>query len=366
MNVFSGVAYTFEGGTSFAFTAAPLPESKVDIFFYRGTRGLDSILVTSVNQIIEKGDQVQVLKNNAIRTTTSQDKRRVYNLDTSDRIETNLYIDQGINETDYKPLSLIKQKVDMELNGEQVFKTRDSIEGQIFPTANIIKDFSTTDTELFVDNTDLFDYDLSSPFSYGLMAVSGIGSTDATNNVEFMNVSNVVNSIKGFSGVVTGITTTTGTGSHPLALKFNIIKEASDSFSDLNVGNPIYIHDTVIGNGVTSVNDSDSAVVGIGSTFFDNVYIISAMSTGGNVGVITCNIHSSSAVVGLGTTTNISNPVGKYSWGKLTGITRSDAPISIGVSGYTLPSLNVGISTFPIVQRRGVGLRENGSLPKQL
>ena len=139
-----GVAYTFEGGTTFAFTAAPLPESQVDIFFYRGTRGSDTILVTSVNQIIEKGDQVQVLKNNAIRTTRSQGKRRVYNLDSSDKIETNIYVDGGINEDDYKPLSLIKQKVDMELNGEQVFKTRDSIEGQIFPAANIIKDFSTT------------------------------------------------------------------------------------------------------------------------------------------------------------------------------------------------------------------------------
>ena len=361
-----GVAYTFEGGTTFAFTAAPLPESQVDIFFYRGTRGSDTILVTSVNQIIEKGDQVQVLKNNAIRTTRSQGKRRVYNLDSSDKIETNIYVDGGINEDDYKPLSLIKQKVDMELNGEQVFKTRDSIEGQIFPAANVIKDFSTTDTEIFLDNTDLFDYDLSSPFSYSMMAVTGIGSTDATNNVEFMSVSNVVNSIQGFSGVVTGITTSQGVGSADLALRFEIIKEASDNFSDLQVGYPIYIHDTVIGNGVTSINDTDAAVVGVGSTFLDNVYIIQSIDVGGNVGVITCNIHSGSSVVGLGTTMNTANPVGKYSWGRLSGITRSSSPISIGVSGHTIPSLNVGISTFPIVQRRGVGLRDNGSLPKQL
>ena len=199
-----------------------------------------------------------------------------------------------------------------------------------------------------------------------MMAVTGIGSTEATNNVEFMSVSNVVNSIQGFSGVVTGITTSQGVGSADLALRFEIIKEASDNFSDLQVGYPIYIHDTVIGNGVTSINDTDAAVVGVGSTFLDNVYIIQSIDVGGNVGVITCNIHSGSSVVGLGTTMNTANPVGKYSWGRLSGITRSSSPISIGVSGHTVPSLNVGISTFPIIQRRGVGLRDNGSLPKQL
>ena len=355
-----GVAYEFDGGTTFAFAAPPLEEAKIDIFFYRGTRGEDTVLVTGVNQLIEKGDQVQIFKNNSIRTTKSQGKRRVFNLDASDRIETNKYVDDGINESDYKPINIIKQKVDLTINGEKVYKTRDSIEGQVFPVAKVIADFSTTDAEIFVDNTDLFDY--GSPTTISLMAVAGIGSTDAVDNVEL--ISGVTN-IEGFSGIVTGITTSAGTGGHPLALEFSL---EQSSFTGLNVGYPIYIDNTSIGTGATSVFDSDAAVIGIGQTFLDNVYNISAISVSGNVATITCNIHSASPVVGLSTFGDEHNPVGNFSWGRLSGFSggRSSSPISIGVTGFTIPDTSTGISTYPIVQRRGVGLRENGSLPKQL
>ena len=353
-----GVAYEFDGGTTFSFTAPPLAEANIDVFFYRGTRGTDTVLITGVNQLIEKGDQVQILKNNANRSTRSQGKRRVYNLDASDKIETNVYIDEGINEEDYKPISIIKQKVDLTLNGEKVFKTRDSIEGQVFPVAKIIGDFSTTDTEIFLENTDLFDYD--SPVSIGFMAVAGIGSTDAVNNVEF--VSGATN-IQGFSGIITGITTATGTGGHPLALEFTL-KQAS--FPGLSVGYPIVISDTTLGTGATSVFNSNTEVVSIGQTFLDNVYNISALHVDGTAGIITCNIDSGSPVSGLSTFGDDNNPVGTFSWGRLSGFSRGASPISIGVTGLTVPSVTVGISTFPIVQRRGVGLRETGSLPKQL
>ena len=353
-----GVAYEFDGGTTFSFTAPPLPEANIDVFFYRGTRGTDTVLITGVNQLIEKGDQVQILKNNANRSTRSQGKRRVYNLDASDKIETNVYIDAGINEEDYKPISVIKQKVDLTLNGEKVYKTRDSLEGQVFPVAKIIGDFSTTDTEIFLENTDLFDY--GSPVSIGFMAVAGIGSTDAVSNVEF--ISGATN-IQGFSGIITGITTTTGTGSHPLALEFTL-KQAS--FPGLSVGYPIVISDTTLGTGATSVFNSNTEVVSIGQTFLDNVYNISALHVNGTAGIITCNIDSGSPVTGLSTFGDDNNPVGTFSWGRLSGFSRGTSPISIGVTGLTVPSVTVGISTFPIVQRRGVGLRETGSLPKQL
>jgi hypothetical protein len=100
----------------------------------------------------------------------------------------------------------------------------------------------------------------------------------------------------------------------------------------------------------------------------DNVYNISAISVSGNVATITCNIHSASPVVGLSTFGDEHNPVGNFSWGRLSGFSggRSSSPISIGVTGFTIPDTSTGISTYPIVQRRGVGLRENGSLPKQL
>ena len=52
-----------------------------------------------------------------------------------------------------------KTKVDKKVNGEIVFKTRDSIESQVYPTSKIIGDLSTSDTELFVDNSRFFNYE---------------------------------------------------------------------------------------------------------------------------------------------------------------------------------------------------------------
>jgi hypothetical protein len=65
-----------------------------------------------------------------------------------------------------------------------------------------------------------------------------------------------ISAVNGFSGIITGITTTTGIGGNPLALKF-ILKFAI--FCWIETGYPIYIFDTRVGNGVTSINNSDSA-----------------------------------------------------------------------------------------------------------
>ena len=95
----------------------------------------------------------------------------------------------------------------------------------------------------------------------------------------------------------------------------------------------------------------------------DNVYYIHQFSSNGTVGIITSNIRSDTSVVGISTSGSILNPVGKYSWGRLSGFTRSSSPISIGVSGNTV---DVGLSTFPTIQRRGIGIRQTGALPKLL
>ena len=83
----------------------------------------------------------------------------------------------------------------------------------------------------------------------------------------------------------------------------------------------------------------------------------------GNTGIATCNILSTTNTVGLGTTGSVTDPRGELSWGRLSGFTRASSPISIGVTGLTVDS---GLSTFPTIQRRGFGLRENGSLRKDL
>ena len=352
-----GVAYEFEGGTSFIFTTAPRPEDNIAIFFYKGTGGDDTVLNTSINETLKRGDTVQVLKNNSISGTLTQNKRTIFDLSFSDKFETNLYSDQGVDSENNKPLSWIKQKVDRKINGENVYKTRDSIESLIYPTAKIIKDFSTTDTTIFVDNAEFFEYDnIINPKPFSSLIVNGI-STITNGSVEL--ISNIT-SIDGFSGIITGITTTTGSNGNPLALRFYL---NSPAYTGLQTGYPIYIFDTRIGNGVTSIDTSNSTLVGIGTTFVDNVYYIHEFSSNGPVGIITCNIRSNTSVVGLSSSGSTLNPIGKYSWGKLSGFTRSSSPISIGVSGNTV---DVGLSTFPTIQRRGIGIRQTGALPKLL
>jgi hypothetical protein len=351
-----GVAYEFEGGTSFVFTTAPRPEDNVAIFFYKGTDGDDVVVIDTINETIKRGDTVQVLKNNSISGTITQDKRTVFDLSFSDKFETNLYSNQGVDSENNKPLSWIKQKVDRKINGEDVYKTRDSIESLVYPTAKIIKDFSTTDDQIFVDNAEFFEYDNPEPFS--ALIVNGI-STTANGAVELISNINI-SQVNGFSGIITGITTTTGSGGNPLALTFYL---NSLSFAGLSTGYPIYIFDTRVGNGVTSIDTSNSAVVGIGTTFVDNIYYIHQFSTIDTVGIITCNIISTTSTIGISSSGNTSNPVGKYSWGRMSGFSRSSSPISVGVTGNTV---DVGLSTFATIQRRGVGIRQTGALPKLL
>jgi len=175
---------------------------------------------------------------------------------------------------------------------------------------------------------------------------------ETVNNIEF---------IKGFSGIITGITTTSGSSGHSLALKLFLNTGTINFGNDLKVGYPIFVKNTIIGSGVTSVGDSNANVVGIGTTFLDNIYYIHQLSRfGDHVGIVTCNIDSGTDITGLSISGDY---VGEFSWGLFTSITRSSTPISIGVTGKTV---DVGLSTFPTIQRRGEGLRLTGSLIENL
>ena len=126
------------------------------------------------------------------------------------------------------------------------------------------------------------------------------------------------------------------------------------AFAPLSVGNPLYIYGTQVGTGVTSMNVTGSDTVGIGTSFADNVYTVAEFTTYGSqpnvVGFITCVIKSDTNVVGLASTSTTLSPVGYYSVGKLSNFTRSSSPISLSVTGLTV---DVGLTTFPTLQRRG-------------
>ena len=441
---YPGEGYEFEGGTTFTFNVPPEKGDNVSVYFYRGTTGSDSVIVSTINETLKPGDVVQSYKNENYPTTTfDQDPRTVYNLAASDEVETNLYVGKGIDETTWKPLSWTKQKTDKVLGGQYVYKSRDSIESMVYPTARIIKDLSTTGVEIFVDDAQFFNHEenvsslvienfgglivnntspeaakITSTVSaggtvQGLTIVSGgsgyvgattsisigapprigvgIGST-ATATVTITNGAlstpvnitnpglgytiappvlaytpqvdkediNEIRTVTGAAGTITGIGTTTGIGAATLALKFTLTNA-----TNLAVGYPIHVFNTHVGHGVTSIDGTDAAVVGIGTTYCDNIYYISDVNT--TTGIVTCNVHSGINTNGISAVGTGITGVGNYSWGRLFGdagignIVRSSSPIAIGVTGLTIDS---GLSTFPTIQRRDYGLRESGALRK--
>jgi len=444
-----GKDYQFSGGTSFVFSSPPRTVDDVAIFFYRGTSGLDTQLITNIRPSIKTGDLIRLVNLKSqqigISSTKNQQDRTITSIKYSDVIETNLYKGPGIS-SESKALDWTKQKVDKIIDGDIVYKSRDSLQTMIFPTSKIIDSVTTTSNEIFVDNVDLFDYDspvsisglviegnnpvaaaitavvsiagtissldvvsggsgyvgtttdiiIGSPYgvsvggtwgrtynsqlgistfaeAVGNITNGSITSVDITNiglgytqtsspNVlaplpEFKKelVSNITN-IQGFSGIVTGIGTTAGVGTD-LALKFHL---HASNYNNLLAGYPISISDTEIGTGVTSLYPSGIGIVGIGTTFLNNVYRIAQISHTGNSGLVTCNIESPSDALGIGTSGSQFDPVGTFSWGRLSGASiRSSSPISIGVTGLTI---DAGLTTFPTITRRGVGLRDTGSI----
>jgi len=152
------VSYIFEGGTTFIFREPPKKEDKVDVFFYRGTRGDDSVEI-DVDETIKPGDDLQIYKNDSITGTVTQDKRIVSTIISADTVETGIYLGDGIDETNDKPVSWTKQKRDLLINDNAQTKARDSLEGQVYPTAKLIKNFNPIDTEIFVDDAQFFNYE---------------------------------------------------------------------------------------------------------------------------------------------------------------------------------------------------------------
>ncbi len=435
-----GNSYQFDGGSTFIFNNPPKSEDNISIFFYRGSRNTDSTIV-SVNETLKIGDGVRLTKNNTIPSTISQEKRIISSIESSDSIETDIYLGEGIDDQNYKPIVWSKQKVDKNINGTDVYKSRDSIESQIYPTARLISDFGSSSTQIFVDNAKFFNYEnpavvefdsliidstsyvsglvtatvgsggsitnltinnAGSEYTGGSVTVKfaspnkigiGIGTiAEATISIvggslstpititnpgygyslsnppkviietpkpSYENILNITD-VKGFSGIVTGIGTTAGVNGGTLAIKFNLDLTGVTNPEFLQNGYPIFVYDTLVGKGVTSIYTNNSNVVGFGTTFANNIYIIQqyTYNLSNNTGIITANINSTTNIVGL----NTSGICGKFSWGRLSGFASRSNPISIGVTGR---SVDVGLSTFPVIQRRGYGLRDTGAIKKQ-
>ena len=472
-----GSAYTFEGGTTFEFIEAPKADAKIDIFFYKGQEGVD-VDVADIQQTVKIGDELRLFRHPIGFTTSQTAERTLKELLGAKLVETDIYTGPGIDEKNDKPVRWTKQKVDIVLGGKKIDKSREILEPQIYPTAKIIGDFTTTSgvqntNGIFVDDAEVFfyekgdhlsssapdesdgDYELeyntvdalvasgeinvgasataivsaagtitsiditnagngydsaivkiSSPLvgvatfiqSDGTVGVATTATASATitnGSISAINVTNAgfgysnvtppqviidlpsfktekitsISNVEGFTGIITGISTVTNSGQSALKFFFRADKAANS----LLVNYPVFITDTPVGNGVISVDTHNSSVVGIGSTFLDNIYKVHVVNTLGENGEITCNIQNGQTTgVGAGLTGNFnnSNPgiathLGRISWGRIYNASRANSPISIGVTGLTVSS---GLATFPTIQRKNYtvaslrGLRSSGAI----
>ena len=192
-----------------------------------------------------------------------------------------------------------------------------------------------------------------------------------------------IQNVDGYTGIITGIQQTTRSGGGP-ALKFffDSVKKDSEgkiintNADTLQAGYPVLITGTKVGNGLTSINGVNASVVGIGTTFLDNIYIVKTRTENGSKGEIVVDVHtnSTSSIAGIAQTgyfiqTNVglTTSLGRINWGVLHGsnLARSTNPISIGVTGLTI---DAGLSTFPTIQRKNYvntsvrGLRSTGAI----
>ena len=452
-----GVAYNFAGGSSFLFTEAPKAEDNVAIFFYRGTYGQDTELVTNIYPSIKRGDIIQLDKITIDKE--NQGNRTVVGIPTSNIVETLLYKGAGIS-TEPKSLNWTKQKSDKLINGVLVSKVRDALEPLIFPTGKLIGNIPASVTHVYLDDASDFDYEKDvTPASTNPIAIEvvdqkpivgasltatvaggvvtaltivdggqgyvgattsiyisappevgvGIGTTATataivTNGVisgvdvstayggsgyDTTNPPNVlvstpppivdtisgINSITNYNGPITKIESVTGVGVTK-AIRFTLAgSNQPDNFPLLLANMPIYISgttnkctiDAAGGKVTTSVGSAWNSTVSIGTTMFDNIYNITSIGSNGSTRTITCNVLGSGSFTTLNGT--VLNPLGSYSIGILNNpdgsggfhpLTRKNA-VAINIAGFTNTE-PTGLSTYPTVSRRNVGLRTTGSI----
>jgi hypothetical protein len=184
----------------------------------------------------------------------------------------------------------------------------------------------------------------------------------------FEKETNQIISYEGDFGVIVGLGTTNVGVSTGFVFRMHIPSDSalrtsgiSSSWPSLSPGDYFVITNSNVGSGITSLDDEDN-IVGVGTTFIDNIYRVSGITTEDYtsvsygttaVGIVTVSIldynfqgeisqFDPSTLTGIGT-----DFFGMFSWGKLTFSER------VGVITY-YPQINngvLGIRTGPVVRR---------------
>jgi len=170
-------------------------------------------------------------------------------------------------------------------------------------------------------------------------------------------------SYDGDFGLITGINTTSvGVASTGIVFDFfipnnSVLRDgktvkvgiATTGISGIQTGYYFVVSKSNVGKGLTSLNSS-GGVVGIGTTFIDNIYQVAAVSIAQtavagvgitNVAKVTVSVSGYNGLTGLG----FSGFYGEYSWGRIL------TPVRSTPEQFTTYANTGGISTSPIVQR---------------
>ena len=172
---------------------------------------------------------------------------------------------------------------------------------------------------------------------------------------------NTVFAYDGDFGIISGVSTTSvGVASTGIVFDFVIPKDSPlrnssiagvTTISGIATGYYFVVHNSNVGKGVTSLG-SNGSVIGIGTTFLDNVYQAVAVSIAQTsviglgvtyVAKVTVSLTSYNELSGIG----FSNFYGEYSWGRITLGSREKE------SSYNAYTYNgyVGISTGTMIRR---------------
>ena len=165
-------------------------------------------------------------------------------------------------------------------------------------------------------------------------------------------------------GIISGISTTsvgvasTGIVFDLLLPKDSLFRDASIVGSAMSVsgiaqGYYFVVSNSNVGNGVTSLYQNGT-VVGIGTSFIDNVYEVANVSIAQTIGIgigltyvaqVTVSVQDYNGLIGLG----YSEFFGDYSWGRIATQPRLNGKVFTSYAGDS--NGLIGISTSPIIER---------------
>ena len=187
-----------------------------------------------------------------------------------------------------------------------------------------------------------------------------IGEPKLVSSIE--NISGVTYS--GDYGIISGISTTS-VGVASTGIVFDLLLPKDSWFrnetyvgsaltvSGIQTGYYFTVFNSNVGASVTSLYQ-DGTVVGIGTSFLDNIYEVASVSIGQTIGIgigltyvakVTVSVQDYNGLTGLG----YSEFFGEYSWGRIATKPRAKARVFTSYAGDQ--NGLVGITTSPIVER---------------